>query len=146
MERTPDNLEAAVLAIDPQESFSLQARDGVTLCNEAVRFMLAALGVKYPRAVANQHADWLQSAEAKADGWEELDPEPARVRAELGFPVVAVWKNDSGGHGHEMLLTIAPDTGEGHIFVAGAGLRNFNCARIEESFGLSLHPRFYAHP
>lgn len=130
----------AVLAIDPEHSFSLQPRDGVTLCNEAVRFMLAVLGGHIPRAVANEQADWLDSAEARAHGWMRCDSstlapaEVAKQRAELGYPTVAVYRNPSG-HGHIALCIPAPDVDEGHLYVAAAGEVCTNSARIEKQFG-----------
>lgn len=141
IDRNAQALVVAVAAVDPAGSFCLQPANGVTHCNEAARFMCAALGVPLVNDLANKQRDWL----AASTEWMPVDAETARGRAESGFPTLAVWKNPTGGHGHIALLVPAPLTNPGHIYVAAAGASNTNSAPIERQFGLSLTPEFFTH-
>lgn len=143
--RTPEAILNVVAIIDPELNASLQARDGLTFCNDAITQLTLPLGCAVPIALANEQHDWLMGGAGKADGWLQVDAETARQRAATGFPTVATWKNPSGGHGHIMLVVPSPDTDMGHLYVAGAGLKNFNSTRIENSFGLTIHPDFLTH-
>jgi hypothetical protein len=143
--RSVRTLLDVVAVLDPEHNASLQPRNSLSYCNDAITELTLALGCPVPIALANAQHDWLLGEAGKADGWMVVDAETARQRAELGFPTVATWKNPTGGHGHIMLLVPAPDTDVGHIYVAGAGAKNFNRARIEDSFGLSIHPDFVTH-
>jgi len=139
--RSAQALVEAVAAIDPAHSFSLQPRDGVTLCNEAARFMCAVLQVPLVRDIANNQRDWLASSLE----WKTVDVETARQRAESGFPTLAVWKNPTGGHGHIAVVVPAPLKDPGGVYVAAAGLRNTNCDTLNSQFGLSIYPEFFTH-
>lgn len=147
-QRSAQELVESVLAVDPEHSFSLQPREGVTLCNEAARFIMAVLDVYLPRMVANEQHDWLASDEGRAHGWMRVDSETARQRAELGYPTLAVWKNPTSSpgnpaHGHIAVVIPAPTTNPGHLYVAAAGLNNTNSSPIEKQFGLSIQPDFF---
>lgn len=143
MTRSPEALIEAVLAIDLEHSFSLQARDGVTLCNEAARFICAVLGVYLPRMVANEQHDWLLSDAGKFAGWMPVDAETARQRAELGYVTLPVWKNPNPlAHGHIGVLVPAPKSNPGKLYVAAAGVRNTNGAPLESQFG-NLTPDYF---
>lgn len=139
--RTAQALVVAVAAVDPEHSYALRPRDGVTLCNEAARFLCAALGVPLPRDTANNQRDWL----AASTEWKPVDVETARQRAESGFPTLAVWKNPTGGHGHIALLVPAPLKDPGGVYVAAAGLRNTNSGTFNSQFGISIYPEFFTH-
>jgi hypothetical protein len=143
--RTPEAILNVVAIINPAGNASLQPRDGLTFCNDAITQLTLPLGCAVPIALANQQHDWLTGEPGKAAGWVLVDAETARQRAATGFPTVATWKNPTGGHGHIMLVVPSPDADMGHLYVAGAGVKNFNCARIEDSFGLTIHPDFLTH-
>jgi hypothetical protein len=124
----------------------------ITLCNCAVNAMTAELGCPVPVLIANEQHDWLDGPAGADAGWYKLEDdsdgtaiEKARLLAEAGGVVVASWKNGSGGHGHIGLCVPAPDTDKGTLYVAAAGVQNFEQAPLTRSFGLSIHPDFYAH-
>lgn len=132
---------------------SLLARDGLTFCNCAITEMTAQLVEQpVPLLIANEQHDWLDGDAGKEAGWRKLEDdqdgtaiEKARILAEAGAVVVASWKNPTGGHGHIGLCVPAPDNDKGRLYIAAAGLQNYEQAPIERSFGLSIHPDFYVH-
>jgi hypothetical protein len=142
-ERTALALLHVVDVIDPENNASLQPRSGLTFCNDAITELTMGLGCPVPIALANAQHDWLAGSAGLAEGWMPVDSETARQRAELGYPVVASWKNGTGGHGHIALVVPAPAKDPGHIYVAAAGSKNYNRTRIENSFGLEIHPDFF---
>lgn len=159
MNRSPDALLAVISGLALESNFAFQPHtrviDGkpvgpLTLCSDAINALTLALGCPVPitlklapgETLANAQHDYLLGPDGSAAGWSVVDLETARQRAETGFPTVATWKNPSGGHGHIMLCRPAPLTNAGHLYVAGAGSRTSGCLRIEESFGLSIHPDF----
>lgn len=139
MGRSIQALVVAIAAIDPQHSFSLMVRDGITLCNEAARFICAALGVPLLRATANEQRDWL----AASTEWQPVDRETARQRIASGFPVLVVYFNPTG-HGHIAVGAPAPLVDPSGFYVAAAGLRNTNCGTLESQFG-HLLVEFFTH-
>lgn len=143
MERSAQALVEAVAAVDPAHSFCLLPANGLTHCNEAARFMCAALGVPLVNDLANAQRDWL----AASTEWKVVDVETARQRAESGFPTLAVWKNPTGpgAHGHIAVVVPAPLSDPGGMYVAAAGLRNTNCGTLTSQFGLSIYPEFFTH-
>lgn len=133
-----------LLAVD--QNFAFQPREGATYCNDYVSVACAGLGVKLPPLKADDQADWLAGVDGVASGWRLVDPLEAQHLAELGTPVVASWKNPSGGHGH--IALVVPGVGMSnpdHLYVSAAGSRNYVRAPIENSFGLSIHPLFFAN-
>lgn len=162
MTRSPAALIAAIDGLELEYNFAFQphtrliagnAVGPLTLCSDAINALTNALGCPIPislplrggETLANAQHDWLLGPAGQAARWLLVDLHTARQRAETGFPTVATWKNPSGGHGHIMLLRPAPPSHPGHIYVAGAGSRVGGCIRIEDSFGLSLHPDFVTH-
>lgn len=160
--RTPEALIYVIRGLALEMNFAFQphtrliegkAIGPLTLCSDAINALTLPLGCPVPidlplkpgETLANAQHDWLLGPAGKAQGWFIVDPETARQRAETGFPTVATWKNATGGHGHIMLVRPAPPTKLGHMYVAGAGTRTSSCLRIEDSFGLSLHPDFVTH-
>ncbi len=123
----------------------------VTRCNGYAVAFMCALGVKLPAEMrADQLHDWLSSDAGRAAGWEELDKEAARQRAELGFPVLAVWHSADGEmHGHIAVMVPAPAAMTGFAFVSAAGAPSatFRVGRIEATFGASRMAavRYFAH-
>lgn len=120
-----------------------------TFCNDYVNAVTTALGCPVPPILANEQHDWLASP---ANGWRQLvddadgtAAEKARLLAESGVPVVASWKNPTAGHGHVAVCVPAPDSDKGALYVSAAGSQNWQQAPLTKSFGLSIHPDFYAH-
>lgn len=147
---TPADIINAVKQVDPERNPELvsviEGNNLITKCNFAIVKLLGVLGIYLPQKLANEQNDWLNSQEAMSLGWEEVGlVTDATTLANRGVVVVASWKNPSGGHGHIMLAVPSPAGHEDHLYVAGAGKDNFNCERVELSFGLSIQPEFFAH-
>jgi hypothetical protein len=141
MDRSPHALVVAVAAVDPEHSYSLQVRDGVTECNEAARFLCAALGVPLVRAKANEQRDWL----AASLEWQRVDRETARQRIAAGFPTLVVYQNpDRSKHGHIALGVPAPLTDPAGLYVAAAGVFNTNSSPEQRQFG-DLPREYFTH-
>lgn len=159
--RSPAALIAVIDGLSLESNFAFQPHTRliagqefpVTLCSDAINALTVALGCPVPinlvlkpgETLANAQHDWLLGDFGHDEGWSVVDFETARQRAETGFPTVATWKNTTGGHGHVMLLRPAPPDHPGHIYLAGAGSKTGSCIRIEDSFGLSIHPDFVTH-
>lgn len=143
MDRSAQALVVAVAAVDPAGSYCLLPRDGVTHCNEAARFLCAALGVPLLNGLANQQRDWL----AASTEWQTVDRETARQRINSGFPTLIVYKNPSpnpDAHGHIALGVPPPLTDPAGLYCAAAGLRNTNSAPVSSQFG-SLPVEYFTH-
>lgn len=145
--RTPAELDRIAKALDVVNNIAFLPHtrliDGkpfgpITLCNDYVACFVAALGLELPLVSANDQHDWLADP---ANGWRPVDAIAAAMRAGLGFPVIASWKNPTGGHGH--IAVVMPASSTGHLYVSAAGATNHVTAPIEKSFGLELHPDFF---
>ena len=96
---------------------------------------------------ANQTFDWLARNYAKY-GWKKVNAAQAQSRANHGYPTFAIWRNNSGGAGHEMV--VRP---EGQVFrysayagpvIAQAGATNRNYWNIRNTLGDRV-PVYYTH-
>jgi hypothetical protein len=99
--------------------------------------------------------DWLETYGA-SNGWREIeDPEEAQRLADAGQPVVPVWGNRAGGHGHIAILRPQTETRRatkvrGHLdpLIANVGGKNGSnnklVSTVSKSFG-NLSVRYFAH-
>lgn len=138
--RSALELDRIAEALGVDKAYCFQPRDGLTHCNDYVCCFVAALGAPFAPAgtLANAQHTWLTDT---SHHWRQVDAVDAAKRADLGFPVVASWFNQTGGHGH--IAVVMPASAPGHLFVSAAGAKNFVCAPIENSFGLQIHPDFF---
>ncbi len=131
--------------LDPEHTECFLPLDGKTHCNSLARVFCAARGVYLPAVVANQQHDFLADP---ANGWKLFTWLEASVAIGLAPTgdqlVLASWKNPTGGHGH--IAAVVGLARDGRPLVCAAGARNFNAGRLEDSFGLSIHPDFFFHP
>lgn len=151
-DRSPDAVLALIAGMDVASNFAFAPHvivmpDGtskaVTWCNAYATCLTAAMGCAIPPKLANKQHAWLASEAGVAAGWKPCDRETARMRASMGFPVVAVWTNPTGP-GHISVLVPPPATDPGRIYVSTAGRDNFVRAPLERSFGM-LVPEFFTH-
>lgn len=88
-------------------------------------------GATAQELTANRVVDWLKFC-GPARGWREVEKVEANRLAALGMPVVAGWKNLTGGSGH-VAPVLPPD--KGYTMIAQAGPRNFERGTLEQGFG-----------
>ena len=96
---------------------------------------------------ANETFDWL-SRNYRKYGWKRVNAAQAQERANRGYPTFAIWRNNSGGAGHEMV--VRP---EGQVYryssyngpvIAQAGATNRNYWNIRNTLGNRV-PVYYTH-
>ncbi len=133
---TPDD---AIDLVDPLRTFCFQRTATTTACNCLAKCVCACLGVYLPPVIANEQYTYLEGSKE----WTRLEEHEAALIAASGTLVLASWLNKTGGHGH--IAVLRSSSRPGAIRVGAAGLRNFNDAPIEESFGNSIHPDFFTH-
>lgn len=148
-ERSAAELRAVVEQFKTESSERYRKRDvdgrpgDETFCNFFVRDVLLALSVslKWPLRANEFHA-YLQHGGA---GWAEVPEWVAQVLANSGFPVLAVWTNPMGPHGHVALLVPSRnELDKDTTFIAQAGAINFSYGRLEQGFG-KRPVVFFAH-
>ncbi|MEA5058858.1 MAG: hypothetical protein VB049_02300 [Candidatus Pelethousia sp.] len=129
-----------------------QKGTGDTYCNIFLWDVTSAMGAEIPHYTdkdtgapttsgagnvvsmnANRTCDWLNTRGTQY-GWHEVTAEQAQALANHGYPAVAVWKNQAGGHGHVQVVSPSedgaydPDRGVA-IAQAGRLLRNYTYIR-----------------
>jgi hypothetical protein len=115
-----------------------------TFCNVFVRKLLLLLGLGIPAELANELHDWFLRGNGRALGWSEVTSWQAKVLADVGYPVVAVWKNPSGPHGHVALVVPTP-AGKFGIHTAQAGVRCWSCEPIELAGLGAMSYSYFSH-
>lgn len=151
--RSPDNLRAAVARVDPIHAADLQPgwwpeppghMADVTWCNKCACRILLALGVSIPKGMlVNDLAVWFSGPAGRAGGWRGCSEGKAMERAAGGYPVVAVWANPSGPHGHIGVGVPGP-AGALELHVAAAGATNHDDIRRSGTFG-PYFPSYFMH-
>lgn len=156
MIRSPDFILALIMGVDVVNNFAFQphrravannkggfdATPVLTFCNCLVSVYTAALGCPIPPMLAKKQHAWLASNEGKMAGWMQVDAVTAALRAETGYPTVAV--ATGAQHDHIALVVPADRVGPPGVYVSAAGAQNFVRAKLERSFGF-LKPEFYSH-
>ena len=145
--RSPENLRAAISAVDVEHAPDLQpdyGNKGWTHCNLAAERICERLGCPLPKGLlANQQAIWLHGILGQEAGWAQCAESQGIELSRAGAPVVAIWFNPDG-HGHVGVLTPAP-AGSTECFVAAAGASNHSFIRRTGTFGRHL-PLYFFHP
>jgi hypothetical protein len=156
-ERTPDNLVRAAEQFHVEAHVRYRAWMGKTWCNIFAWDFTRALGCEIPHWVtadgnsappfgpgarettANMLAEWLWTHGA-AHGWRPVESrELAAMRADLGYPTVAVWRNPNATASGHIALMLPND------IVIQAGTRN---GRMPLEVGFGRHVKevlFYTH-
>lgn len=87
---------------------------------------------------ANATYNWINSYGSKY-GWTKITAKQAQEYANAGYPVIAIWKNTSGGPGH--IAVVRPE-GNGYVYstakgpvIAQAGGSNFAYGNLSNGFG-----------
>jgi hypothetical protein len=146
--------------------------NGATFCKTFAEDVMEGMNATFPHWVnpdgspadvgkgaevnINMGVDWLDQHGVDY-GWQELKATSAISLTTMvvngvnaGFPVLAVWKNPKGGHGHVMIprpsfTVVIPDLA--HIQCAQAGLHNFEAGTLGAGFGpLVPEVRFFQAP
>lgn len=165
--RSPEATARAVEAIDPERNVELLRHDAdgdgtmETFCNFFAHMVTALLSCTIPRLKANAQVRWLRD-EGPRNGWRKVLPTQAVEAANRGLPVVVCWFNPHVvigkdgkpladaeghpvlGHGHIALVRATPKDGTG-VWIAQAGRRNFNHARLVDGFGSLAPLEFFSH-
>lgn len=153
-ERTPDNLHRASEQFCVESHLRYRPSDGKTWCNCLLWDVTRALGCEIPHWVdaqgrpaasfapgsrelsANGVYAWLEEYGLE-HGWQYVESRHlACMRADLGYPTVAAWRNPRG-HGH-VALVLPGDR------VVQAGIVN-GVLSIDAAFGTHV-PSFWTHP
>jgi hypothetical protein len=125
-----------------------------TYCNIFVCDVTTALGCAVPRwwqlgprlehLTANRQHDWLKRIGSE-HGWSiPSEPLAAQRAVDAGRVAVAVWTNPNAGHsGH--IAVVVPSRGEAGVWIAQAGARCFERAKLEAGFGSDKTPQFFIH-
>lgn len=151
-DRTPDALLGLAYALDVEHLPCMQPCQlmdrgtliNVTRCSDYAKVFMAALGCPLPVGMtANELFDWLGSTAAALQGWQACEVETAVQRSNLGYPVVAVAQEE--GHGHIAVGIPGPAEDLGHLYVSAAGGQNRVRCKVEQTFGLQLHPLTWTH-
>ena len=140
--RRPDDVFAAVAAVDPQHNPIYQPGygGGVSWCNKFVADVLLWLGITFPGPpmLADDQIAYLNAGN---DGWTPIsDMGSAQAAALAGQIVLATYFNPSGS-GHMAL--VLPIDGP-LVYTAQAGKSNWNQGLLLAGFG-TLPVRFFAH-
>lgn len=115
-----------------------------TWCNVFLQDVAEAMSAMVPRGRrANELVQWFSAAEARSQGWEQVDEHTAQRMADEGQLAVGVWFNRNGGPGH--VCVMAPSLGEPGAWCAQAGRTNFTRAPVGAGFG-GLPITYFAHP
>lgn len=132
------------------QRYAVRDRDGKpgdeTTCNLFAYDVCDAMGVTIPLRQCNELQSWLITLGEPA-GWHKVSQGIGRALAsELGWPVLAVWRNYNKGHGHVAILR--PYEGgpmsQSQTYVAQAGATCSPCMPYEKAFG-DRKPMFFAH-
>ncbi len=147
--RDPKLVDLIVHALGLTTNARYLPKGGATYCKTAAEDVMLGMKVVFPHWVdpvtgapaspggksielnINAGVDWLHM-HGQNYGWEECSSEEATAAANLGQPVLAVWKNPSGGHGHvgAVLSSISIV-----VQIAQAGMHNFERGPITHGFG-----------
>lgn len=147
--RTREQYEAFRKACPPSKLFCFQVHDiqiagrllHLTVCNDWAAVRLASLGVPVPAGMlAAQIWSWLGDARGGGAAWLKVDELTAKQRVETYQPVIIIWPNLAGDHGHIAVGEPAPDvlphgTTHGDLFCSAAGAVNVDCLPWRRSFG-----------
>ncbi len=144
--RSPDHYLQVVSQFDVTKAKRFQPVGSVTYCNIFLWDVTRAMSCEIPHWVAgkelnaNAVCDWL-TKHGQDYGWLRCDnASAATMRANSGFPTVAVWKNPSPSKsGH--VACIIPGVG---VQIAQAGKKCYFGVQIDKGFG-KLVPTFYTH-
>lgn len=145
-ERSPEALLDVVAQLDPARSLRYQRRDvsgdgrPETFCNFFLRDALNALGVKMPKAVANELVRYFNEAET----WAPCFAHAAAERASAGFPTVAGWANPTPRLPGHVALVLPTHPGAHGVRIAQAGRVCFNDGELTQGFG-GLPVLFWTH-
>jgi hypothetical protein len=174
--RSPEQLEAVVAQFDVEHDARYHARDGQTWCSTLSWDFTRAMGCEVPhwadaatgepRPVgkgvelnANHVLDWLL-AHGQQNGWLETNASVAKASADMGRPVLVLWKNEPGPEKIRAALDAGlppPKPGPGHVavgvpsrggpslLIAQAGASNFVGKPVPFGFG-TLPVRYFVHP
>ncbi len=93
----------------------------------------------------NRLLGWL-SVHGERYHWTQLDRESdAEAAACRGEPVVAMWRNPTGGPGHIGVGVPTPEGKKG-LHIAQAGSVNFECRPLKDGFATVSPVVFWTHP
>lgn len=144
--RSRENYLSTIALLKVETNPIYEPSNGLTWCNRFVTNATAELECEIPFKLANAQCDWLNDIAGHEAGWFECSsPVLAGLRAESGFPTVAVWRNlaqPPHNHGH-IAMVVPALSGEG-LHIAQAGEHNYNNAPIARGFG-ALRPMFFSH-
>ncbi|MDX2014176.1 MAG: hypothetical protein SFW67_28515 [Myxococcaceae bacterium] len=115
-----------------------------TFCNVFTCDYAHGMRVTLPRLLANDLFRWLHAPESGgAAGWAQVLEAEAQRLANLGCPVVAVWRNP---HPHKPghIAPVVPNLGEPFTSCSNVGKRNLLRCRLVDAFG-NVTPHFFAN-
>lgn len=117
-----------------------------TTCNLFGYDVCDAMGVTIPLRKCNELQPWLITLGEAAGWWRVSQPIGRALAAELGWPVLAVWRNLNRGNGHLAVLRpyLTGPMSQSQTYVAQAGATCSLCMPFEKAFG-DRKPMFFAH-
>ncbi len=145
--RTPEALISAVDAEDVEHNeLYRQGRlqPGTTWCNLFVTNVTKRLGCEVPFVLVNKQGIHLRE---EANKWRSTDAVTARLLANRGYPVLAIWEGLNDAHGHIAVLlpsSTLPTNKQSQVAIAQSGATNFARGRLANGFD-SLPVLFFAH-
>lgn len=169
--RDPNKIQQIIGALGLTTNARYLPKGGATYCKTAAEDYCLGMNATFPHWTnadgspaapgkgteinINMGVDWLDQHGADY-GWEEITTDDGDLLPQIltavgaGLPVLAVWKNPQGGHGHVMevipsFAVAIPDLA--HLWCAQAGLHNFSTGTLANGFGpLIPHVRFFKAP
>lgn len=166
--RNPTLITGIVKMLGPATNTRYLPVGGATFCKTFAEDYCLAMNATFPHWInpdgspadpgkgaeinINMGVDWLDQHGGDY-GWEEITGDDIlgqiQVATNAGCPVMAVWKNTAGGHGHVMIPLPSPTPVQdlAHLPCAQAGLHNFENGTLANGFGpLIPHVRFFKAP
>jgi hypothetical protein len=167
--RDPNNSLLIIHALQVESNLRYLPANGATYCKTFAEDVMAGMNATFPHWVnpdgspaelgkgtemnINMGVVWLEQHGGDY-GWEEMTGadllSQVITAVNAGLPVLAVWKNPTGGHGHVMIprpsfAVSIPDLA--HLQCAQAGLHNFEAGNLGMGFGpLVSVVRFFKAP
>lgn len=160
-DRSAAHLEAVVEQFDVEHNPRYAPRHDATYCNIFAGDVMAALGAPLPHWVdangypakpgalgareqpCNALIEWVASRGVDL-GWAEVDRQSAQEMANEGKPVLAIWRNVGGGHGHIAVVLPGPPELDGPwMSCAGAKCR---ARALRADCFPHLTPRYFRFP